>query len=301
MANAIRLQDVADLAGVSMGTASQALNYRPNVAPATRARVIDAARTLGYPVKPAPDEPALPQPEVVGMLIKHDFGMEQDVNPFYSHIQAGVERECRNHNISLMYGNIEVDASNHPVVWPAMLSEERVGGLLLVGTFIEDTLGLFKRRLAMPIVLVDSYAPKLPLDSILIDNGRGAADAVNYLMDVGHRHIGLVGANPASPPSVLERRAAFVQTLREHGLSTAYVEDSYLEQNSGYEATRRLLTRAPEVTAILACADIVAIGVISAARRDLPAAQRGARGPRSAPVTMERDPRPCRTAPRQRL
>lgn len=266
MANAIRLQDVADLAGVSMGTASQALNHRPNVAPATRARVIDAARTLGYPVKPAPDKLALPQLEVVGMLIKHDFGLEHNVNPFYSHIQAGVERECRNHNISLMYGNIEVDASNHPVAWPPMLSEERIDGLLLVGTFIADTLGIFKRRLGMPIVLVDSYAPTLPLDSILIDNRHGFADAVNYLVDQGHRRIGLVGANSKSPPSVLERKDAFVQTLGEHGLSTAYIEDSYLETNSGYEATRRLLARAPEVTAILVCADIVAIGVISAAR-----------------------------------
>ncbi|MBN2392644.1 MAG: LacI family DNA-binding transcriptional regulator [Anaerolineae bacterium] len=51
MANSITLQDVAQLAGVSMGTASQALNSRPNVDPETRSRVADAAMSLGYPVK----------------------------------------------------------------------------------------------------------------------------------------------------------------------------------------------------------------------------------------------------------
>jgi LacI family transcriptional regulator len=266
MANGIRLQDVADLAGVSMGTASQALNYRPNVAPATRARVIDAARTLGYPVKPTPEEPAHPSLEVIGMLTKHDFGMRPDVNPFYSHVQAGVERECRNHDISLMYANIEVDPSNRPVVWPSMLSEERIDGLLLVGTFIEDTLGLLKRRLGLPIVLVDSYAPNFPFDSVVIDNRSGATCAVDYLIDQGHRNIALIGANPTSPPSILERQAAFTEALHRRGLSEQYIETSKLTQDSGYEATRRLLERAPEVTAIFACADIVAIGAISAAR-----------------------------------
>ncbi len=265
MANSVRLQDVADLAGVSIGTASQALNDRPNVAQETRARVIDAAQTLGYPIK-RPMTPSKPGLEVVGMLMKHDFGFPTDVNPFYTHVQAGVESECRNANLSLMYANIEVDTSNHPIAWPSMLHEQRIDGLLLIGTFIEDTVGILRERFDMPIVLVDGYAPTMPFDSIVIDNATGARTAVEHLITLGHRHIGLIGSNPQSPPSVLERRQAFIETLRAHQLPGDYVVDSELTQESGYATARALLERSPEVTAIFASADIVAIGALNAAR-----------------------------------
>jgi LacI family transcriptional regulator len=265
MANTIRLQDVADLAGVSIGTASQALNNRRSVAAETRTRVIDAARTLGYPIRQSLENTET-ELEVIGMLAKHDFGYAPDVNPFYTHIQAGVENECRRNHVSLMYANIEVDTSNHPLFWPAMLNDDLIQGLLLVGTFIDDTVGLLQRRLHLPIVLIDSYAPRLPFDSIVIDNHMGTRSALECLFAHGHRHIGLIGTNPKSPPGVLERRDAYLQVLREHSLPECYVEDSQLTQQSGYSASRELLRRAPEVTAIFAVADIVAIGVLNAVR-----------------------------------
>lgn len=265
MANGVRLQDVAELAGVSIGTASQALNNRPNVATETRARVIDAAKTLGYPIKRriAPADTGL---EVIGMLMKHDFGYPPSINPFYSHVQAGIEDECRRQNASLMFANIEVDSSNRPIAWPPMLSEKRVDGLLLVGTFIKDTAGILKRRPDIPIVLIDAYAPNLPYDSIVIDNDTGTRSAIEHLVQLGHRRIGLVGTNPESTPSLGERRACFRSSMQKHGLSEAYIEDSELTQDSGCESLKRLLERAPDVTAVFAAADIVAIGALNAAR-----------------------------------
>ena len=265
MPNGVRLQDVAEHAGVSIGTASQALNNRPNVAAVTRARVVDAARTLGYPIKQRAGS-AETDLEVIGMLMKHDFGYPPNINPFYSHVQAGVENECRMQNISLMLANIEVNSSNRPIAWPPMLSEARIDGLLLVGTFIEDTVGIFRNRLNIPIVLVDAYAPNLPYDSVLIDNEMGTRFAVEHLINLGHHRIGLIGTNPESPPSLRERRACFCHLMRHYGLSEAYIEDSELTVDSGYASLTRLLRRAPDVTAVFASADIVAIGALNAAR-----------------------------------
>ena len=248
-----------------MGTASQALNNRGSVAAETRARVVDAAQTLGYSTR-QPSKTAQPELDVIGMLVKHDFGCAPDTVCFFTHIQAGIENECRRHGISLMIANIEVDASNHPLFWPAMLTEERIQGLLLIGAFIDDTVGFLQRRLDMPIVLIDSYAPKMPFDSIVIDNAMGTRSAVDYLLAHGHRHIGLIATHPKSPPSVLERRQTYLQVMREHGLPECYVEDSYSSQESGYSACKALLERAPEVTAIFAAADIAAIGALNAAR-----------------------------------
>ncbi|MFN3983455.1 MAG: LacI family DNA-binding transcriptional regulator [Caldilinea sp.] len=265
MSQAVTLRDVAELAGVSLGTASQALNNRPNVASETRTRVLDAAQTLGYQVRIA----TLPCPEtdvsLLGMLVKHDYGLEVTVNPFYSHVQAGVERECRQRGINLMYANIEVDASNHPVLWPQLIREERLEGLILVGTFIEGAIDQLKRQINMPIVLVDSYAPHLPYDSVVTDNINGVEQVVEHLLARGHCKIGLIGANDHSPPSIRERREGYVRTLQAHGIGEHYIEPSQLSREDGEVATYRLLTRAPEVTAIIACNDETAIGVMHAA------------------------------------
>jgi LacI family transcriptional regulator len=265
MASSVTLRDVAKLANVSLGTASQALNNRPHVAPGTRARVIDAARILGYPVK----ETAINSTElkVIGLLTKHDFDLPVEINPFYSHIQAGVESECRRRQISLMYANVEVDSSNHPVAWPPMISEERIDGLILAGTFIEDTIGLFQQRIDIPIVLVDSYAPRLPFDSVVIDNTPAAITAVEYLIAQGHRKIALIGWNEQSPPSVQERKVGYCRALETPGIRDVIIEPSTIKvREEGYKALRRLLDRRPDVTAIFACNDLVALGVLSAAR-----------------------------------
>ena len=266
MASSATLRDVAKLAGVSIGTASQALNNRPNVLPETRARVVEAAATLGYLPKEPTSNGAERPLAVAGMLTKHDYGLAIDVNPFFSHVQLGVESECRKHSLSLMYANIEVDRSNRPVMWPAMILEQRVDGLILIATFIQDALEWLQRQVNIPIVLVDSYAPGLSYDSVVIDNSQGATSAVNYLVDNGHRHIGLVGSNPASPPDILERRDAYVRALYTRGITDVYIEDSWLGRDSGHESATRLLSRAPQVTAIIACNDDVAIGVMGAVR-----------------------------------
>lgn len=254
------------MAGVSIGTASQALNNRPNVSPETRIRVVDAAKTLGYPVKEfaGPCETNL---SVIGMLTKHDQGLKEDsiVNPFYSHVELGVESECRKRSISLMMAAIEVDTQNRPVSWPAMLTEQRIDGLLLIGTFIEDTIDMIHQRLNIPIVLVDGYAPRMPLDSVVIDNFFGARTAVDYLISCGHRHIGLVGSNEKSPPGVLKRRYSYLSSLRRHGLHDIYIADSVMDRTCAYKATQQLLTKHPQVTGIFAVNDDTAIGAINAA------------------------------------
>jgi DNA-binding LacI/PurR family transcriptional regulator len=265
MASFATLREVAELAGVSIGTASQALNKRPNVSPGTRARVIDAATALGYQVKDPLNGSCESALSVIGLLTKHDYGLEVTVNPFYSHVERGVESECRKRNISLMFSSIEVDHQNRPVMWPAMLNEQRIDGLLLVGTFIEDTIDLIQRRINIPIVLVDSYAPHMPFDSVVIDNTQGAATAVHYLLNLGHRNIGLIGSNEESPPGVYERRYSYRKILQELG-ATIYIEDSELRRMSAYEATQCLLRRCPQITAIFSVNDDTAIGVMNAAR-----------------------------------
>lgn len=262
----VTLKEVAELAGVSIGTASQALNSRRGVASPTRQRVLNAAHSLGYPLKFQNAESNGTRLSVIGMLIKHDLNASMDVNPFYSHVQAGIERECRQHNINLMYATVEVNESNHPVIWPPLINEKQLDGLLLVGTFIDKQVGFVQEHTNTPLVLIDGYATDSPFDTVLTDNAQGTRLAIENLLSQGHKHIGFVGYNEKSPPSFQERHAAYLETLQSHGIQQSYVEESFHSTPSAYEATQRLLERAPAVTAIFACMDLAAIGVLNAAR-----------------------------------
>lgn len=227
-------------------------------------RVLDAARVLGYPLKLNGEGGGKPL-AMIGMLVKHDVNYPVEVNPFYSHVQAGVERACRQHQINLMYAAIEVDRSNRPVEWPTLIHEKQLDGLLLIGTLIDDALDFVQRRSDTSIVLIDSYAPNQTFDTVLIDNAQGTRLAIEHLIDQGHRHIGFVGYNENSPPSFQERHEEYLRTLKRHAITEAYVEPSTHSTSSAYAATKSLLGRAPEVTAIFACMDLAAIGVLHAA------------------------------------
>jgi DNA-binding LacI/PurR family transcriptional regulator len=258
------LKDVAKMAGVSIGTASQAINNRPNVLPETRARVIDAARSLGYPIR----EPGLCEGQIsmLGMLVKHDYGEPFLVNPFYSHVQMGVENECRKRGINLLYANVEVDYENRPIDWPAMVRESELDGLVLIGMVVDETTVNLKKMIQAPVVLIDGYSPANIFDSVVTDNINGARLAVNYLLDQGHTDIGLLGWQSRVPPSIDERRQGYQQALQTRGIDKLYIEESNQDRISVAEATRKLLKRAPEVTGIFATNDEIAIGVMNGIR-----------------------------------
>lgn len=259
------LREVARQAGVSISTASQALNNKPNVSPETRARVLEAAIALGYQQQVRVASPMTSSLSVVGMLTKEMPDSPLPINPFYSYVMAGVERECKRQNLSLMFANVEVDSDSRPVSWPPMVLDNRVDGLLIVGASLADAVDSIDAQLQKPIVLVDAYAPGQLWDSVVIDNVNGAYNAVSYLIEQGHRHIGLIGSSAHAHPSVIERRKGYTRALKHHGIDDLYIEEGLLLREEAYAATRRLLARAPHLTAIFACNDLCAIGVMKAA------------------------------------
>jgi DNA-binding LacI/PurR family transcriptional regulator len=262
--NKATLQAVAKLAGVSVSTASLALNNKPNVLPETRSRVIDAALSIGYPVKDAGNQSTGDNRiSLFGMLVKHDFGLPFLVNPFYSHIQMGVENECRKHNIKLLYANVEVNRQNQPLIMPDMIREERLEGLLLLGMVLNEENTVIRQLGQIPIVLVDGYAPEMPFDNVVTDNIQGSRMAVRYLIQQGHTHIGLIGWNPEVSPSIHERRRGYEMELDAHNISTRYIEPGLLHRDDGGRAAQDLLRREPQISALFVTFDELAVAVVN--------------------------------------
>lgn len=264
MAKKPTLRDIAQQADVALSTVSQVLNNKPGVSADLRKHVLSVASEMGYRQKITVDAPLNARLEVVGILTKRSNGERLEVNPFYSYVLAGAERECQRHNISLMYANVEVDETNRALSLPAMLLDQRVDGVIVVGAFLEETILDISRRSGQNIILVDAYTSgQSAFDSVLIDNYNGAKNAVEYLIAQGHEHIGLIGSNPKSYPSIYERREGYLSALRRHNLPD-YVEESLLDRGDAIQATMRLMSRAPHLTAIFGCNDNVAIGAMNA-------------------------------------
>jgi DNA-binding LacI/PurR family transcriptional regulator len=267
MARRVTLRDVAQAAGVSVSTASQALNNRPGVSQHVRENVFETALHLGYQTRQTPGHVSGAL-RTLGLVTKRHNDDPLSLNPFYAPILAGAEQECRRQHIALMYSSIEVDEDSRALSWPSMLLEQRVDGLIVVGALLPETLAPFGRQPDARLVLVDGYTHSdSPIDRILTDNRAGARSAVEYLIARGHRHIGLIGSHPRSYPSIHERRAGFLEALEAHGLSPDYMEDSLLERRDAYEAALRLMRRAPEVSAIFVCNDNTASAVLNALGR----------------------------------
>jgi LacI family transcriptional regulator len=146
-----------------------------------------------------------------------------------------------------------------------MLSDQRVDGVLVLGAFLEETISQIGRQSGAIVVLVDGYSTEQRFDSIVTDNLNGAYMAVKYLIENGHRHIGLVGSSPDAYPSIRERRKGYTRALKHFEINESYIEDSPLLRDEVYDTTRRLLNRAPQITALFACNDNVAIGAMAAA------------------------------------
>jgi LacI family transcriptional regulator len=194
-----------------------------------------------------------------------DQDQPPQANPFYSYVIGGIEEVCRRDHINLLYATIPVDANNVPVEIPHLLSQDKLDGLLLVGAFVGEALHQELRAKQVPVVLVDAYATPHRYDAVLSDNARGAYQAVSYLIENGHRHIGLIGTHPNSYPSVLQRRTAYERALHEHGIKKKYLADSSFEPSQVARATRQLLEKNPQITALFGASDTVAITALTTA------------------------------------
>ncbi len=259
------LRDIAQYANVALSTVSKVLNNRSGVSEETRERVREAAQILGYQQKVVYEAPVLTPISSVGIVTRWQPSVPEEAPyPFYSQILSGAERACQRQKCQLLYSQVEVDKDGYAVEIPAMLRERQVDAIVIVGAFFADTVAALTEDIGTNIVLVDSYTLTPLFDSVVTDNVSGAAVAVTHLLEYGHRRIGLIGSSAHSFPSIRERRQGYREALAYFGIEREYIEESDLNREDAYHATLRLMQRSPEVSAIFACNDDVAVGVLRA-------------------------------------
>ncbi|GAA0966726.1 LacI family DNA-binding transcriptional regulator [Frigoribacterium faeni] len=253
------IRDVAETAGVSVGTVSNVLNNPAKVSESTIARVSDAIATLGFVRNDAARQLRGGDSRVIGLIIL-DGG-----NPFFTDVARGAEAAAETSGRVILLGNSDqlVEREAH---YLDLFDERRVMGILIspVGD-VSDRLRRLRRR-GMPAVLVDRRADLTEFSSVSVDDVRGGYLATEHLLGLGRRRIAFVGG-PSDLQQVADRlEGARAAVAAVPGATLEVVEVAALTVQNGREAAaalaRRPLDRRPD--AVFAANDLAAMGVLQA-------------------------------------
>jgi LacI family transcriptional regulator len=252
------IRQVADKAGVSIGTVSRVLNNKPGIGEETRQRVLAIAQELNYN---SSKRSRFSTPPVTHLgFLNQAFNQDITSNPFYSDVFHGVEQSCRELHINLSVSALSfTNTQLHSL--PSLVKDNYISGLFVVGGGIRQEIITSLGKLSqLPLVLVDNLFPDCPWDAVMIDNPRGVRLSVEYLINKGHRHIALIGGPPH--PSIVERCQSYQRTLRQHNLTPMIVTPPNLSPEDGKWGIIEILRHAPETTAIICSNDEQVVGAL---------------------------------------
>lgn len=251
------IRQVADKAGVSIGTVSRVMNNKPGVGTETRRLVLEAAQELHYNFP----KRSYASSNVAHLgFVNHPFAQDITSNPFYADVFHGVEQICRELHINLSYSTLGFTGSRLHAL-PPLFKENYVSGLFIVGGGIpREIIEALRNSTQVPFVLVDNYFPDCRWDAVVTDNFRGIKLAVEYLVDRGHRHIALIGG--PDHPSIVERRDTYLEILKCQNLTPIVKTAPNLSPEDGQWGVEEILRTAPETTAIICSNDEQAVGAL---------------------------------------
>lgn len=256
----VTIRDIAREAGVSAATVSRVLNEATvayPVARETRQRVLDVIERHHY----RPNQLArglLQRRTGVVALIVPDIA-----NPYYPELSRGLEDVARESNYRIMFCSTDRDPDTARAYTDALLTR-RVDGIVVAGGGDEVQL---TREIVEPyqtqVVCIGRRTSEF--SSVRVDNEGAARTAVEHLIRLGHRRIGMV-AGPAESTTVHDRIRGYRAALAAHGLDRDddLIKPGYFTEAGGYDAAQQLLS-GPAPTAIFAANDRMAIGVLAVA------------------------------------
>jgi LacI family transcriptional regulator len=259
----ITIVDVARDAGVSIKTVSRVINHEPHVRPTVQEKVARSISRLGYVPNAAARALSGSRSFVIAAFFR---------NPslyYISELQKGAMRVCRENGYHLLIEEVDGSSAERLRDFDQFLRSVRLDGAILSPPVTDDA-EVLARLDAAGI----AYVRLAPLKqagrshALFSDDRGGAALLARHLLAMGHRRIGIV-AGPEGHLASRDRRAGFLEELERCGFENGSVEivPGDFSFDAGMAAGIELLARQPRVTAIFACNDDMASGVVAAAAR----------------------------------
>lgn len=258
------MEDLARATGLSKMTVSRALNASGYVSEESRKKVLAAARQLNYRLN------------YIGRnLNQNRTGMLGIVTPlegligtyYFGQIVKGIQTALIGTDYHIAhYDSVSADF-NDGQKCAQLCYQKRVDGLIVIAPKRHDSFVKTFAELKVPLVVVGGAPSDPRISYIDVDNFGGASTVVEHLLELGHRKIGFV-AGPKTLHDACEREMAFRKTLAHHGVrvNEKWVIQGSYETRKAFHACLHLLSGRERPTAIFASNDLMALGVLDAAR-----------------------------------
>ncbi len=255
------IRDVASLAGVSNATVSYVLSGKKKISEETRQRVLKVIEETGF----VPDMNArglsgkdtrligivIPQTEPGAKLMFH--------NTFYSQLLGSIEFATRRRGYHVL-----ISATDMTQDYLNLIQERNLAGVIIVGTY-ESRFWAQLKELEVPVVLVDSYCKNDWFHAIRIDDEYACFMETDYVIRRGHRRVAFASGSIKEDGVMQKRLLGYRRALEKHGID--YEEALVFEDVVAYESGVRIAGRIGQsrlgITAVVATADILAIGLLS--------------------------------------
>lgn len=253
--------DVAKLARVSQSTVSRVFSGSVRLAPETRARVLEAARRLGYRPNAIARSLVSSKTNIIGLIV-----MRND-SPFYNEMVNRMALALRGYGFcTMLIRQLEGEGGNETVT---RALEYRVDGVVV--TAIEDTRSACEicQQASVPVVLLNRYIAGAEVDSVCCNNALAGEDVIAYLAARGHRSVAcLMGEGSAS--TTRDRLQGMLRKARELNVNISSVTYGFHTYERGREMCLELMrSNQPRPDAIFCSGDIIAFGALDALRYEL--------------------------------
>lgn len=249
------IKEVAKLAGVSIATVSYVINGTKKVAPATEAKVLKAIADLNYRVNHFASNIKSRKSGSVAFL------MADMSNPFFLEIAVTLEKQLRDAKYNLILANtdekviIEKEQVNH-------LLDHFIDGLIIAPSSVNNSYLVKMLPPSFPLVFFDRVPVNIKADCVLSDNVGGSREAVEYLISLGHRRIGVI-SGMSGLTSTSERETGYCEALEAHGITIdrALMINGDGRKLSGYLAMQQL-KELTNITAVFITNNMMSLGAL---------------------------------------
>jgi len=259
---ALTLQEIAKTINVSSATVSRALNGKAGVSAETRRKVLELASELHYQPNPAAQQLATSKSYAVAFVIRRPLIRLE--NPFYPRIMMGVEQELEKQGYHLVAITIDEEQYRDNNL-SSGLDPRRLDGLIVAGPELSGRIIMRLLSLNLPTVLVGNTLPHMAVNAVTSKNQEGGYSATKHLIQHEHKQIAFLSGPPEWSP-VRERMRGYKEALQEHALSPTIVYRPGLSIADGALALKEALAQNPQISAVFASNDPMAIGVLQAAK-----------------------------------
>ncbi|WP_018131198.1 LacI family DNA-binding transcriptional regulator [Effusibacillus pohliae] len=253
------IRDVAKAAGVSITTVSRVLNQYADVNPKTRQKVLKVVEKMGYQPNAVARGLVMNRTRTVGLVVS-DLTKSRTGHHFMFDVLCGINDRAQELGYDVVLFSTSPTAQRK-TTYLEFVRQRRVDGVIMMGIRLDDPYTHEVVEAPIPSVLVDVPLTSSTCSYVTTDNVAGARMATEYLLRLGHRHIGFVNGHQQAAVSQ-QRLAGYTQALAAAGVPfrEEYVYYGNFELVDGANGVQHLKQQHPHISAVFFASDLMALG-----------------------------------------